>query len=699
MAQMNIAKFVFQQLSKIYKTTNEIDIYIKYLENALDFRLNFDSLTSGLKLDKNLTELFYGNKNEPPKFFDYRKYADWSRLNNSIMPENECLAFYQKKKNGEFIKIYDESIINKLFNSTNKLNLLKHIFTIAKNKKGEIEVDYTTNILSPFIYPAKSEVQLMSETQLKGKHIASLINAFLNANCESQEKLQKTWDFDYLTSDPSLLNFVKQPILICSHIGSKINWKYKSNKVYNHFSSLALYNESINFEPIVICLSLDQDENLIVAYNPEKEIKKKIIKQCIDSPGRISGANEFFLKNQKPETRKRYIKKLNDKKNNIEKWWSLYPCRCDTCLLGKKSYSMNVALNGPQQRTSIELNTLEFLQFFNLKTSLILQNLEKVYDLSIASLDIECYNQEISESGQNLSNISYIGSKTSVVSKQEMCLIDYGDHFMKKKPDHELFRITINNLAQQVVDDLMNHIFFRHEVIMQEKEELMEPLYDFVKRYQTAHNNFWIAELQKDSSLKPKSFTKIISDSFDNSLIGKFKKHLKKLKQMLYIYAHNGGAFDWVLMHRYIATHLKLKGHKKPLNTIKRESRFVKLSIPKTGICFVDSLDMIGIRCSLAKFAELTGQTDTKMVFPFKCFTSPEFLKQTKLPKKKKMWYNDLQQRYYTDEEIEEAHRAYNKMGAKNIGEYLEAYLKSKYLLLNYLLLFYSKNHNFFQWM
>ena len=676
MFQINIAKFVFRKLSLIYNTTSEIEIYIKYLEKALDFKLNFDSITSGLKLDRALAKDFYGDQHECPRFFNYKKYSDWSRLNNSIMLENECLGFYLKRKNGDYIKIYDECIINKLFHLSQNFVITRHMFIISQNKDGQLEMEYTTNITSPFIYPGISELKFMSKNQTSGKEIASLINFFIDSGNNKSKLLQNHWNFDFLTSDPSLLDFVKKPILLCSHIGSKINWRSR-NYTYNHFSPLALYNENINIDPIIICLTLDQNENVIIAYEPEEQIKKKIVKQCIVAPGRVSDAHEYIKNISSPRCRD--INKLEEKEKTIEKWWNNYPCKCDTCSFGRENYSLNIALNGPQQRTSIELDTLEYLQFFNLKNDHILQNLEKSYDLSIAALDIECYNEEISEPKQKINNLSYIGSSSIIISKQEMCLIDYGDHFMNQKPDHKIFRVTKSDQVQQIVDELLNHIFSRHEIIMQEKTKLLAPLFNFINKYRYYHNEFWTLELQKNESLNANVIEKIISDSFDNSLIGKFNQHLEKIKKMLFIYAHNGGMFDWVFLHRYFASHLKLKGFRKPLNTIKRESRFVKISIPTTGICFVDSMDMIGIKCSLAKLAELTGQTDTKMIFPFKCFTSPEFLKQPKLPSKKTMWYNDLQQRYYSDEEIKEAHKAFQEVGAKNIGEYLESYLQSKY--------------------
>ena len=83
---------------------------------------------------------------------------------------------------------------------------------------------------------------------------------------------------------------------------------------------------------------------------------------------------------------------------------------------------------------------------------------------------------------------------------------------------------------------------------------------------------------------------------------------------------------------------------------------------------------------SLASFCQLSGLKETKLVFPFKSFTSHDFLKKTSLPTDAESWFNDLTQKQASQQDIERAHNDFKKSGAKNIGEYLETYLKSKYV-------------------
>ena len=90
----------------------------------------------------------------------------------------------------------------------------------------------------------------------------------------------------------------------------------------------------------------------------------------------------------------------------------------------------------------------------------------------------------------------------------------------------------------------------------------------------------------------------------------------------------------------------------------------------------MDILDMLSPGCSLAKLATLTNQSECKLIFPFRILTSPKSLNESQLPTDKKMWFNDLTQEQFTDEEIATAHAKFKEIGAKNVGEYLKIYLK-----------------------
>ena len=92
MTTIHPSKTLFKLLGKILKLT-EIECYTLYLDNALDFRLDFNSLSENLETDSEIAESFYGLENEPPRFFNYKNYTDWCRINNNLLPRALIFAF------------------------------------------------------------------------------------------------------------------------------------------------------------------------------------------------------------------------------------------------------------------------------------------------------------------------------------------------------------------------------------------------------------------------------------------------------------------------------------------------------------------------------------------------------------------------------------------------------------------------------
>ena len=140
---INPGKAVFRYLANYLKIT-ELECYTLYLDNALDFRLNFNSLADNLETDNDIAQDFYGSNDDAPKFFNYKKYTDWSRLNNSLMPQGEFLCFYEYRKihknQYKWIKIYDESTTSYLFKrSTQKL--VPHCFILKHDENSNYYIE------------------------------------------------------------------------------------------------------------------------------------------------------------------------------------------------------------------------------------------------------------------------------------------------------------------------------------------------------------------------------------------------------------------------------------------------------------------------------------------------------------------------------------------------------------------------------
>ena len=93
---------------------------------------------------------------------------------------------------------------------------------------------------------------------------------------------------------------------------------------------------------------------------------------------------------------------------------------------------------------------------------------------------------------------------------------------------------------------LLDHVFRRQKTIEAMKQSLLQPLFDFVRRYRKAHYQFWREEFGENCEEKE------IELSFNHSLVGKFNTQLHKLVRCLYLYTFNGGKYDFVLLHKFL---------------------------------------------------------------------------------------------------------------------------------------------------
>ena len=693
--KVDTSKKVFQTLASIFKTS-AIQIYTKYLDNSQDFFLDFSALSDGLKIDNEWAKNLYGNDDSiPPRFFDCSKSADWARLNKSVMPKYQSLCFYQMKasqrhgsKYKKFFKIYDESCITRLFNPQN--NIKRHIFVLYKDKDNIEDIKYVPNgnfdkKTVSRICPKESESNFMqistseaekNATHAEGYNLNECINTILNTVTGKQISIPQELTFDKLTSNNSLFSEIENPVVLCCHRGGKVTWRGKNSKTQNLFTTLACYNERSSLTPLVLCITTNEKLDKYTVYTPNYEIRPHILKHFVKPVDRVTGVNQYLTSKCKS------VSKDNEEDpEEVTEWWQKYKCRCDCCSLAKDNYSKNVSIDGVQPKVTIDLDTLEYMTIFNLKNEENIEMLKEVYALSVTAVDLESYTKKI-DHPRKVENISTIGRGSEVIGVQQISLIGYGDHLTVEGKEHyKIFESSesTRQSAQEAVNDFIDHILERQKLISTEKETLLQPLYEFINAYKEAHFTFWRKEFCPNSSPSD-SIEKKILKCYDNTLVGKFEKHLNKLKNSFFCFAFNGGGYDFPMLHKLIATCLKIKGKKKPLNSLKKSSKFLRMSIPNTGIQFVDICDMLGPGSSLASFSALTGQKDAKMIFPFGAFTSPSFLKRKQLPTNKDDWYNDLKQCETSDEDIRKAHEDFKRVKAQNIGEYLKSYLKSKYI-------------------
>ena len=686
---MHFAKQIFKKISTLLHIT-ELQCYTLYLDHALDFRLDFRMIADHVKTDVNVAKQFYGSNDVPPKFFNFKSFSDWGRLNNNIMKKTESLCFYLERDvqgapgQKEYVKVYDESCITRLFYPA--ISITRHIFIAhmdSDSRKLKDDLSYVNDKSAWHIYPEASEKTFILHYSLRSSQISECLADILGITAKSTKPLGHDM-FDKLTSNSSLLEHIDRPVVVCAHTGDTSAMSYLCRrKTLNpknlQFASLAIFNERNVNQPLVLCVTLAQDTDKFLMYEPQQQISQEIISACLKSSGRVTGTNDYI----KDLANSTEAPSGGSDDELVKNWWQRYICRCTCCELAKNEYSNNISVYGPQKRRSICLDTIEYMYIFNATTHQNMQKLLEVYRLSVAAVDLESFTKKLDRSvGKKLQMLSRVAEKTKTVAVQEISLIGYGDTFLEK-PHIKIFDVIPGRKsAKVVVNAFIGHVLERQSQIQKQKMILLEPLFRFTKTYKDAHFYFWLKEFQDNPDQA--GVLKTVEHSYNNSLVGCFEKHLRKLASAFYVFAFNGSRYDYVLLHKFMSASLRTRGYKKPFNIIKRDSRIMRMSIPKTGIRFVDICDTIGPGSSLSSFAKLTGLQEEKMVFPFSAFDGVDFLKQKNLPTDKDAWFNELKQKPTSDDDVQKAHADFKRVGAKNIGEYLKIYLKMDVSLLGY---------------
>ena len=674
---VHVTKLIFETIGKLLGISG-LDCYTKYLEHSFNANINLKVFSHSLQWDSKHALYFYNKqKNQKCSFFCHKNYKNWITVSKHVLPPDLAISFYIDERDN-VTKIYDESTVDKLF----KEDKGRYILVLKNKTLSLLKAEDKPNLchFSEKRFIRNTKQKWRTYQHYKDRNLYKLINILVKGKHDSNSNDIDFYDVMY---NGDAFKNVKCPIILCTHVHSKyvkqLYKKTRNNRISPNsfkFYTIMTYNETCETTPIVICLTYVDDE--FYGYRPKKRYLEYILTKNAASMQNIQGVTDFYkgfarLPECKP-LKKKQANNTDDNKLTFEKWWPNYPCRCDCCMLSK-TYKDNFEFFKPQTRRSIKLNTVDYMKMFNLYTPQNITKLKEVFDLSTAGLDLESFTLQRNEYDVNFKPISKYSNETKVIAEQEIGMIGYGDDTLDDR-DLPVFRSKYTNNPEIAVKAFFDHLFIRYHYLRIKKEKLLTDLILFTNKVYDLHCVFWKKRLINENL---KDVKQLIEKSFEHSLPGKFRTHLKKITKNLFVHTFNGGNYDYVLCHKFFITVLKKYPqyiNRQPCRIIKNGSKILSIKVAKCEIYFVDILDMLGPGCSLAQFAELTQQEDAKLVFPFKCLTCLKSLNAKTLPEDKRLWFNDLKQEFYSDTEIQKAKDNYARLGCKNVGEYLEIYLR-----------------------
>jgi hypothetical protein len=292
--------------------------------------------------------------------------------------------------------------------------------------------------------------------------------------------------------------------------------------------------------------------------------------------------------------------------------------------------------------------------------------------------------------------------------------------------------LLLHEPGLRLVARLVRHMRQRREHLQRRKERLLEPVYSRLRKLESAHVDYYRSQgLDADLS----------AHLFRNGMFGKCRAHVDKICQRSTVFGMNSSRYDHPILWKKIAHFVynerysassrpgfdddddddyddddddddddadadaaseeeeedradrpqtqppktlppttsrpRRKGGGRRLHIIKDGSCVKRISFD--GLVLTDASDLVGPGISLSRLGSLVQlESCDKMAFPFGQFYAPEYLRGEGLPDTPEGWRDSLTDRLPAQETVDEAVRAYQQLGCRSRGAFLQHYLKRK---------------------
>ena len=367
---------------------------------------------------------------------------------------------------------------------------------------------------------------------------------------------------------------------------------------------------------------------------------------------------------------------------------------CEIC--SDAAYDANMAAAGPEKLVTYAPDVGELLELTGLATPETARVVERLCELSVASMDIESATRELDAappsdpaSGLTHAVVDELFLEGHDRKLQRPVMVAHLDSLRPDDDEPRVFVVADDSeeAVFRLMADYWDHVSERRRACEEAKRELAAGIFAALAEYREAHDAYFAErappppppgeEEEEETDWERPD----VAGAWRCSLFGQLERSLERLVRSYGVFSFYGSGYDHVLLLGYLVPLLYERGCRPKL-----EKRGNKVSTIRTrdGVHFRDAVKLLSPSTNLRSFGRLFGLEQAKAHFPFRLLTSVASLAAPELPPDPADWESDLTGAPpVTAAEVAEARALFRERGCRNLGDYLAAYLKLDVVVLH----------------
>ncbi len=526
------------------------DIYKMYFESfaLADADSNLSCLKSRPRqVDKVINSMYkIRSPSQEPSFFSVEAFHDLCRLSKLL--NQELVIYWAVDKNRTAVNIYHD------FRFFSAVKREEKIFIITTDKRvHKYESAAESNL--------RVDVSFMSSKTAQFERDWSFTIATLATLPEVDPTLLQSLPDDLQANREALYAVWQRPVLFVALCKTKLetvsNKWLRQKPVKSHFVTVALVGPPLSQMSVE---DLQGITNVVcfVGGGPVKQVcllkesfKKYILANLVRTThkDKLQNRDPLQLPKVSKETQLKAAAAVQAKKKRFVPRAEQKGRKCVKCeICSDPTYSSNMSKVGPEKLITYSPDVTELLRFLGLDSDSNVSLVEKLCELSVASMDIESTTLPLDlttpvdpVTGVQHSVVDKITLEGHLQKIQKPLMIAHLDSLMPgEEPRVFVVKSDTEEAIYAMMRDYWAFVRFRHHQCQEMKKNLVEPILAVVREYKLKHNQFhldWWREGNHDMGENEKPD---IAGTWRNSIPGKLEIALNKLISNYAIFSFYG---------------------------------------------------------------------------------------------------------------------------------------------------------------